>query len=346
MLMKSRQHALKNLSVLLLASVSYSANALLVVAEDKKIEIRQAQTLIVDIEPIKATFTPNEKIRLRTKGNKPYYLYLFNVDPQTGEAIMLLPNSLQTNNYYSQQAYIVPHRDIEFYSDREGSEQMIMVASTKKMEVNAENYQTIDTFIAGKSQQFEKSLGIRFDAPKKATANPDVLVKSFRVNIEARVKPQTEATKPSFFNGLFGQTDAQIETKTPELITFIASSKNKYNDGDTFDVVYGANSTGYVHVYSIDPFGAYDLVKVTKVDGKSVQTLKLNASAPYGNYTLMVLFNKKEAINYKNIEGITLNKHNGHYSFPDKKISKGLTLKSTQAIAVQNILIQSPSLER
>lgn len=323
---------LKTLRLLLLVLVtSYSASSFaLFVPGEKTIRVRahtSADALSVDVQPIKNSFWVNEKIRLRAKGNKPYYLYLFNVDPQTGQALMILPNRLQTNNYYGHQGYIVPSRDVEFYSDRPGQEQVIMVASTEALNVDLNSYKAIGDFVTGQSAAFEKSLGVRFTAPQPRKSNPNLVVKTFNISIAG----QRQAPEQSFFDRFFGSaTTPPVAADVNDPVAFISSANNEYVEGEQFNLVFGANQQGYVHLYTIDPYGAYDLLKIVPVDGRSVQSLTVQAAPPYGRHTLVALFDKHDVINHKSIGEISLN------------INKSLFVvdQSKRAIAIHPIFIK------
>ncbi len=252
--------------------------------------------LLVDIEPVQKQFKVNEKIRLHTFGNQSYYLYLFNVDPKTQEALMILPNHLQQDNYYAQNRYIVPNRNVEFYSDRPGIENMIMVASKTPLPVNLDHYKSIGDFVTGPSATFEKALGVRFHNQPTPTDYPDIIVKTFTLEISeaAPLPPAPPAA-------------------VQEPITFISTAFRDYNEGERFTVVFGANQAGYLHLYSIDPSGAYDLLKVVPTDGKTIHNLTLQAAPPFGVHTLMALYSSQVQRTSQLLESLSIN--------PDKSLS-------------------------
>ncbi len=329
--------------LLLVLAVSFASTsfALFVPGKDKTIRVRpntNAGNLLVDVQPIKKSFWVNEPIRLRSKGNKPYYLYLFNVDPQTGKSIMIVPNRLQPNNYYGQQRYIVPNRDIEFFSDRPGQEKMIMVASTKALKVDFDRYQPLGHFVAGKSAAFEKSLGVRFTDPYGQKDSANLVVKTFdifiageRHPIEQPIVSNTIPTEdPSFFSQLFSASRPPGVSNSGDPVAFISSANNEYIEGEQFKIIFGANQKGYVHLYTIDPDGAYDFLKIVPVDGKGIQSLIIQAAPPYGRHTLVALYDQNDVINHQGIGEISLNL--------DK--SMFVVNQSKRAIAIHPIMIK------
>ena len=88
----------------------------------------------------RARYQPGEKIGFQVSGNKDFYLYLFNIDTRTGQAVMLLPNRFQTNlniKYPGDgKPRLVPNRSVEFYADQAGLERIMMVASERYLDVN------------------------------------------------------------------------------------------------------------------------------------------------------------------------------------------------------------------
>lgn len=80
-----------------------------------------------------------ETIRFEVKGNQPFFLYLFNIDPDTSRAVSILPNQRQGKDklrYPGDNRWrAVPNPSIEFYSDRAGTERIVMVASERYLNV-------------------------------------------------------------------------------------------------------------------------------------------------------------------------------------------------------------------
>lgn len=120
----------------------------------------------------------NKAIYFKVKSNRSMYLYLFNIDPQTGKGLLIFPNQLQTNNQINANDWtLVPKKEVEFYSDRSGTERIIFVASERNLDVNRLNnlsqskslgdfydmeapLDAFDTLI-GETYNSEKKIGIR-----------------------------------------------------------------------------------------------------------------------------------------------------------------------------------------
>jgi len=112
---------------------------------DKLVKIRpagragQTGALKVAVKTEKNEYHPNEKIRFQVKTNKPAFIYMFNIDPKTGKALLILPNRLQTKNQIKypgdNQWHLLPNQSLEFYADRPGIERIIMIASERYIDI-------------------------------------------------------------------------------------------------------------------------------------------------------------------------------------------------------------------
>ena len=104
----------------------------------KRIGIRPAQAdFKVELFSKKTSYHVNETIILETKGNKPFYLYLlFKDQDNNNKAVSILPNKLQKNHRYSaNKRQAVLNSEVQFFSDRKGTEHLLMIASIKPLNV-------------------------------------------------------------------------------------------------------------------------------------------------------------------------------------------------------------------
>ena len=59
------------------------------------------EPLRVALEPVQDSFSVDEPIRFRIRGNKTFFLYLFSIDDETGDATLILPTKEgQEHNKY------------------------------------------------------------------------------------------------------------------------------------------------------------------------------------------------------------------------------------------------------
>jgi len=149
---------------------------------EKGIKIRGAQGLEVDFKPFKKRYHTGESIKFDIKGNREFYLYLFNIDKETDKGVMFLPNKLDTGNKYSaEQGYTVPNKGVEFYADEAGVEGIIVVASTKWLQFDESKLRKKGDFMVGKAADVEKSLkSIKI---REREPNDDLVVKYIALRI-------------------------------------------------------------------------------------------------------------------------------------------------------------------
>lgn len=110
-------------------------------SSEKAIGVRSAQNsdFSVQLKTDKSSYRANEAIHFKVKGSRTFFLYLFNYIKDTRQAVAILPNRYQTDKnikYSANNWYPVPNKNIEFFSDRSGKERVIMIASTKYLDVN------------------------------------------------------------------------------------------------------------------------------------------------------------------------------------------------------------------
>lgn len=129
----------------------------------------------LNVQPSKPIYRVGESIRFKVEGRENYYLYVFNINNKTGEAVMLIPNSkTQTNLMLGNRTYDIPGT-VDFYSDSAGVEQMVFIGSKQPLNVAGVTTQALGAFSVGKTEDFEaafssKAIGIRDRTPTASTA--------------------------------------------------------------------------------------------------------------------------------------------------------------------------------
>ena len=125
-------------------TVEYGEALEAVPAQQKLVRVRpargSAEALRVAFKAERSRYRVGEAIRFKVKGNRPFYLYLFNIDPRSGEGLVILPNAIQGKKRIlypgDHRWHTVPNPELEFYSDRPGKERIVMVASTRYLDVD------------------------------------------------------------------------------------------------------------------------------------------------------------------------------------------------------------------
>lgn len=240
----------------------------------------------VSFEPVKPVFNVGENIKFRVKGNKTFYLYLFSVDADRNEGYVLLPNiKQQYNKYQADREYDVPEQYIEFYSDSPGTEKVIMLASTEKLEVDM-------------NRLTEKGDFYTADA-----AGVEELAKSLRVRSREGEGQQVTREMALIVTGkgqdndrrdVSGGTDRRppADADDPGISAFISTNKPEYRVGETMVITYGADKEGFVHLYSVEPDGKRVFLKTQPVSGNEFYQVKARAMEPAGAHQLMAIYDK------------------------------------------------------
>ena len=127
--------------------------------EAKAIRVVGDGELDFDIEPAKKSFKAGEPIRFRVKGNRSYFLYLFSIDEKNDEAVLILPNQVDDQNRYpADRTLVAPNPAVEFVSDGPGTERLVVVASTKWLELKTGDYKPKGSFFASSSKDLDTQL--------------------------------------------------------------------------------------------------------------------------------------------------------------------------------------------
>ena len=152
----------------------------------KSIRVRESQeetgkSVQLSVTALKKQFKANELIQFKVKGEQDYYLYVYNIDPQTGDSILLLPNKKVKNNLFKAgKTYTLP-KGVEFYSEEAGSEHLMFIASRDKIDLNFANLQSTGDFGKTKTKDlegvFSKSISIRDVQPERGNGSASLTIK-------------------------------------------------------------------------------------------------------------------------------------------------------------------------
>ncbi len=131
-------------SILALALVFVAASAINVQAAGKQKEIRveegsqyqndDVERLKVDFKATKAVFRVDEPISFKIRSNRQVYVYVFTMHEDQQKAVQIFPNKYDKANLLRPgKAVTMPSRKSVFKSDSVGTEQLILIASEKKL---------------------------------------------------------------------------------------------------------------------------------------------------------------------------------------------------------------------
>jgi len=328
---------LKNVKRLIIMSVALMATPIVTAQPeqnseiDKDIQIRNSRTtdnLKVTLTPYERGYKVGEKIRFNIYGNQDFYLYLFTINQRTGQANMILPNRIQSaNKYHGNTIHKVPNAQVEFYSDRSGTEKLIYVASKKYLNWDISGYKKVGDFlrtsIKSLDDQIQKQIVIRnrnngnerrrertsYSSSSRNYRDSNVYVGeiNFEVysNLSRRDAPEERRHTPS----------------STHPIMFIETTQDEYRIGEYVAIVFGADQAGFVHLFSRDPGYAFRKVSTKRVNGDNFHRLVSKASRPAGTQDLLLIFSQYPDMDPKNLEnnvsqnwkskGLTLSRNSG-----------------------------------
>lgn len=232
-----------------------------------------AAPLAVDFRPVRDSYRVNEPIQFRVSGNREFYLYLYNIDPATGDGILLFPNRYQTaNRFHAGQKMLVPGRSVEFVADRVGIEKVTMVASTRPLDLPMERFTAAGPFVRGPVADFDEALRVR---PVQALGPEQVVLQPVELSIVG--------SRPDWY--------VQPAPAVGELPTvFVSTPEPAYHAGERMPVVFGADRDGWIQLYAIGPDGSNELLGVHQVFANQAQTLRVRARAPFGDHRLVAIY--------------------------------------------------------
>lgn len=256
-------------------------------SSEKELGVRRSDSgLKVTFEPVKQSYQVDESVRFRIKGNQTFYLYLFSINKEKNRAALLIPNDMHGNKYQGETTYLVPNKNLEFYSDQPGLEKVVMVASTKYLDLDKDRYTKAGPFRTMSQKQAEtqlKTLRIR-----TAEDKTEKVVKE----INLRIQPGPEAE-------FVGQTEQGRDEDSA--MVFISCDQEAYHSGDLVRIAYGASESGWVYLYYVEPDGQKNLLTKKEVDKDKVNYVRARAERPFGKHALVAMFSDSKGMKDKDL---------------------------------------------
>ena len=270
-------------SALLLGVVFSPLQAQETDATEKAIRVQSSKQLKVDISTTKETYRVGEPIRFRVKGNQSFFLYMYTVD-EDGEAVLLLPNAEQEGNKYpGKRSYMVPNKGVEFAADESGKEEVILIASRKYISVDKDKFAKSASFFTGSAEDMEseftsKGIVVRKPDSSNSKKRDGIVVKRMEISVKGKAR---------------NRYDADDSDDVPEGTPFVSANKTRYETGNKVRLSYGADKSGYVHLYIVEPGGAYSRLQTKKVKADQAYYLNAVAEAPTGKHTVVAIYSDK-----------------------------------------------------
>jgi hypothetical protein len=241
--------------------------------------------LRVSFRSLKSRYKVNESVKFKVKSNKRVYLYLLNIDEKNNTAFLLLPNGKQRNNLYEKgEHYVVPRKNVKFYSPKAGTERVIAVASTRQIPA-------FDLRRFTRSGDFYKS-----------TANHGLsITKNLQIGTHGHSnhsKRNISLTDISFdVVSDYVEEENVFDDYDDRAQPFISTHKTSFHRNDRARVTYGANKRGWVYLFSRDSGGRIDFVKNQKVQSGKTYAMTVGFE-DRGKQSVIAVYTKSRSDKY------------------------------------------------
>jgi hypothetical protein len=292
---------------MMIASVIFGY-ALQIGADEKAIGVRPAGegNFQVSFEPLKPVYAVGERIQFKVKANRTFYLYLFSIDPVQNRGYVILPNNLQAyNKYKADQEYLVPEKEVEFVSEQPGTEKITMLASTEKLNMKLEKYTKSGSFFsseAGVMDEDIKALSIWGSDKKEQKIIKEISLIVVGQGQQAPAQTQQPVSAPTVQPAIQPPQGAvQPDNTRPVAAAFVSSDKVRYRSGDIMKITFGADRTGFVYLFAVEPDGRRSLLTKQPVSGNQFYQVKGKASLPSGEHALIAVYDEQGNLDVNSI---------------------------------------------
>lgn len=259
------------------------------------------QKLQVDIAPLKPSFKVNEPIGFSLSSNREVFIYLFSMDHERRKATMILPNRHQSSNKYpATRGYRIPNNTVEFLSDQPGTEKLVMVASEKWIDWDKQGYKEAGDFMEAPADLVEKQIkALKLRPIEIKRRSEDVAVQGSRssgqgVQVTRLTVTIGEASAaPTDTSFVLPVPDQPILDVTDLPIAFVSTDRQVYAPEGRVRLLFGADQSGYVHLYSVDPEGEIAVLTTEKVSGSDFYKLEAKVGAQTGQHAVVAAFSQQ-----------------------------------------------------
>ena len=249
----------------------------------KQVFIRSSKLKVLQFKTDKKAYEVNEPITITVKLNKDAYVYLFNIDRETGETYMIFPNKYARNNRFKgSKTFKLPNNaKWEIVSNKPGVEEFMLVASTSKQNFNFPSSSTKGgVFQRVDEENVSKLLSIRRRAhsSNRRGKKDEVVTLRYTVTIH----------EPGSINRV---TSNQSDRDMPVILLNVAPLREFYYIGDTLLVAYGSTYDGYVYLMIYYPeSGDKELLEEARVRGNQIYRDKFQVAPPEGEQYLVAVY--------------------------------------------------------
>jgi hypothetical protein len=119
------------LLILVLAIVGWAGSSTAIQVKPTEVSAFQ-----LSFAPVKPVYKVGESIQFKVSANKDFYLYLFSLDKNNNQGLVLLPNAHQdTSLLAADKEHLIPSGAFEMFSEKSGVENILVVGSTEKLNI-------------------------------------------------------------------------------------------------------------------------------------------------------------------------------------------------------------------
>lgn len=246
--------------------------------DQKEIKVGPADAeLQVQFVSVKDVYKVDEPISFKVKTNQAAYVYLLQVNDASQTATMLYPNKHETfNRTAAGRQLVLPPRKSVFRSDRPGVEHVVLLASTRQLDL-----------------QTGKTVGEGFLGVEKSAL--DSLIKEIRV--EPRRNGQRVVKQLDLLiKGKAGANPARSEAppNTGKPMVLVSTDKISYGVNETMTIAYASDADGYLRLYVINPEKKVTLLKTEKVQKSKIYKEKGVAEQPAGPHLIVAVYSERD----------------------------------------------------
>ena len=245
--------------------------------------------LSLDVKTNKQRYTVGDTFSLDVRGNQNFYLWVFAMNEGAARGRMLVPGIVQgRNNYMANRDYKVPATgSYELFMDKPGLEKVIVVASTKWIDVDVTKLTQNNHYYSSSYNNLQTQLkGLRLLPGQSGNVRTEntIIVTELNLPVDA-----AQLTVPAPVLVPIVAVPG-FQSSGDDTVVFVSQNKDTYRLNDKVTVAYGANKAGWVSLFVQYPSGKSEFLKKEHVDGKQIYTLQAEAVRPAGAQHLMAVF--------------------------------------------------------
>lgn len=180
-----RERAIILAGVFMLFMVWGAAAPVVVRAESAQKDIRveeREDRLEVAFSANKRVYAVDEPISFEVETNRDAYIYLFNLDEDSERVTMLYPNAYDEGNRVRAHSTVTIPSKSEFKAGNRGIERVVLVASTRKLDVNKRSIANSNFYGVAKADFKEISKAIRVSTNDRR--EEDRIVKELEIKVK------------------------------------------------------------------------------------------------------------------------------------------------------------------